>query len=91
MRSSLGRLGIKIIEGSNADEALIAIFFFLMWTIFKGFVLTLLQYCFCFKLFLGGGRGKACGILAPQPGIKATPSALKGIVLTTGSPRSPRF
>ena len=45
-----------MIEGSNADEALIVIFFFfLMWTIFKGFVLTLLQYCFCFKLFFGGG------------------------------------
>ena len=29
---------------------------------------------------------KACGILVPQPGIKPVPSALKGEVLTTGSP-----
>ena len=29
---------------------------------------------------------KACGILAPQPRIKSTPSALKGEVLTTGPP-----
>ena len=29
---------------------------------------------------------KACGILAPQPGIKPSPSAVKGEVLTTGPP-----
>ena len=29
---------------------------------------------------------KACGILVPQPGIKPAPSALKGEVLTAGSP-----
>ena len=29
---------------------------------------------------------KACGILVPQPGIKPVPSALKGEVLTAGSP-----
>ena len=29
---------------------------------------------------------KACGILVPQPGIEPTPSALKGEVLTPGSP-----
>ena len=29
---------------------------------------------------------KACGILAPQPGIKPTPPALEGKVLTTGPP-----
>ena len=27
---------------------------------------------------------EACGLLAPQPGINPTPSALKGEVLTTG-------
>ena len=27
-----------------------------------------------------------CGILPPQPGIKPTPSALEGEVLTTGPP-----
>ena len=29
---------------------------------------------------------KACGILAPQPGIKLIPAALEGKVLTTGPP-----
>ena len=29
---------------------------------------------------------KACGIIAPQPGIKPAPSALEGEVLTTGPP-----
>ena len=33
--------------------------------------------------FLGG---EACGILAPQPGIKPSPPALEGEVLTTGPP-----
>ena len=32
---------------------------------------------------------KACGILAPQPGIKPTSSALEGEVLTTGPPGKP--
>ena len=29
---------------------------------------------------------EACGILAPQPGIKSAPPALEGKVLTTGLP-----
>ena len=29
---------------------------------------------------------EACGILAPQPGIKSAPLALEGEVLTTGPP-----
>ena len=29
---------------------------------------------------------EACGILAPRPGIKPTPPALEGEVLTTGPP-----
>ena len=29
---------------------------------------------------------KACGILAPQPGIELVPSALKGDILTIGPP-----
>ena len=29
---------------------------------------------------------EACGILAPQPGIKPAPPALEGEVLTTGLP-----
>ena len=45
---------------------------------------NLLQYCFalCFVFF----GSEACGILAPWPGIKPTPSALEGQVLTTGPP-----
>lgn len=50
-----------MIEASNVDEALIEFCFvllcFFMRTIFKDFVLTLLQYCFCFKLFLWGVGG----------------------------------
>ena len=38
----------------------------------------------CFVFFLGGH--KACGILAPRLGIKSTPPALEGKVLTTGLP-----
>ena len=47
-------------------------------------LLNLLQCCFCFMFwFFGLG---ACGILAPQPGIKPIPPALEGEVLTTGPP-----
>ena len=59
---------------------------FLIWTIFK--VLNLLQYCFCFIFcFLFFFDHKACGILAPQPGIEPTLPALKDEVSTTGLPR----
>ena len=34
---------------------------------------------------------KACGILAPQSGIEPEPSALGGVVLTTGSPGKSLF
>ena len=47
-------------------------------------LLNLLQYCFCFMFWIFGPE--ACGILAPRPGIKPTPSALEGEVLTTGLP-----
>ena len=47
-------------------------------------LLNLLQYCFCF-IFWSLGR-KACGILAPRPGIEPAPLALEGEVLTTGLP-----
>ena len=54
---------------------------FLMWTIFKVFIefatILLLFYVF---VFLGH---EACGILAPQPGIKPVPPTLEGEVLTT--------
>ena len=36
----------------------------------------------CFVFF----SQEACGILAPQPGIKLTPSASEGKVLTAGPP-----
>ena len=66
---------------------LVAILFlksFLMWTIFKVFM-NLLQYCFCLYI-LNFLIWEACGILAPLPGIKPTPRALEGEVLTTRSP-----
>ena len=44
-------------------------------------LLSLLQYCFC-SMFWSWGH-EACGILAPQPGIKSTSPALEGKVLTT--------
>ena len=57
-----------------------------MWIIFKVFIefVTILflfhafGFCFCFK---------ACGILAPQPGIKPASPALEDEVLTNGPPR----
>ena len=54
---------------------------FLMWTIFKVFI----EFVTILLLFWFYGH-KACGILAPQPGIEPAPAALEGEVLTTGSP-----
>ena len=59
------------------------LFFFLMWTIFKvliEFVTILLLF---YILVLGH---KVCGIFAPWAGIKPTPLALEGKVMTTGLP-----
>ena len=56
---------------------------FLSFFVLKS-LLHLLQYCFCFMFWFFGH--KACGILAPWPGIKPTPPALEGEVLTTGPP-----
>ena len=50
---------------------------------------NLLQYCFCFMFWFFGC--KECGILAPQPGIEPTPSALESQVLTTGPPGKSLF
>ena len=47
-------------------------------------LLNFLQYCFCF-IFWFLAR-EACGVLAPQPGIKPAPPALESKVLTTGPP-----
>ena len=62
-----------------------------MWTIFKKYLLNLLRYCFCylfnfFASVLCFGH-EACGILAPQSGIKPTPPTLEGEVLTTRTSR----
>ena len=52
-----------------------------MWTIFfLKPLLNLLQYCFCFMFWFFGHE--ACGILAPQPGIKPTLPGWEGKVLT---------
>ena len=48
--------------------------------LFIEFIIILLLFYVLFFFFL------ACGVLAPQVGIKLTPSALKGEVLTTGLP-----
>ena len=47
-------------------------------------LLNLLQHCFCFMFWFFGL--KACGILAPRPGIDPAPPALESKVLTTGPP-----
>ena len=46
--------------------------------------LNLLQYCFCFMFWFFGHE--ACGMLAPQPGIKLAPPALEGEAVTTVLP-----
>ena len=51
--------------------------------IFKS-LLNLLQYCFCSVFWFFSH--KACGILAPRPGIEPTPPALEGKVLINGPP-----
>ena len=57
----------------------------LIWTIFKLFIE------FVKMLFLFYGH-KACVILAPRPGMKPTPSALKGEVVSTVPPgKSPEM
>ena len=61
----------------------------LIWTSFNVFTefvtLLLLLLMFCFF------SHKACGILAPRPGIEPTPHALEGDVPTTGPPgKSPK-
>ena len=48
-----------------------------MWTIFKVFIEFVTILLLFYVWVLGP---EACGILAPLPGIKTTPSALKGEV-----------
>ena len=61
-----------------------------MWTIFKVSIelVTIVPLFYVFW-FLGC---EACGISAPQPGIKPAPRALEGEVPTTGLPgKSPEL
>ena len=59
------------------------IFFFWCGPFLKS-LLNLLQYCFCFMLWIFGPE--ACEILAPWPRIEPALPALEGEVLTTGPP-----
>ena len=52
---------------------------------FFKWLLSMLQYCFCFTFWLFGHQ--AYGILALQPGINPLRPALEGEVLTTGPSR----
>ena len=64
-----------------------------MCTIFKVFVdfVTILLLGLLFVLFCSIGH-RACGILAPQPGIKLTHHAMQSEVLTSGLPgKSPPY
>ena len=56
-----------------------------MWTIFKVFIefVTILLLFYVLFFFFGH---EVCGILAPQPGIEPSPTALEDEVLTTGQP-----
>lgn len=55
--------------------------FFKMWTIFKIFI-EFITILLLFYGFIPFGH-EACGILAPQPGIKPIRLAMEGEVLTT--------
>ena len=60
------------------------LFFFLNFKVFIEFVVVLLLL-FTFWLF----GHEACGISAPQEGIKPSPPALEGEISTTGPPGKP--
>ena len=62
---------------------MLAIFFFLMWTIFTVLIEFVIMLLLSHVLAL---CSKACRILDPWPGIKPAPSALEGKALTTGPP-----
>ena len=68
----------KLPDGFQQSDFLV--FIFKIKKILKS-LLNLLQYCFCCMLCFFGL--KACGILAPLPGIEPVPPALEGEVLTT--------
>ena len=85
------RQAVGTIHGRKATggpQAPLSFKTFLMWTIFKVF-LKFAKYCFCFIFWFF--EQEACRILAPRPGIKPTPPALKDKILTTGpSGKSPQ-
>ena len=56
--------------------------FIYIWTIFEVFIefVTICCFCFMFWFFVH----KACGILAPWPGIEPVPPTVKGEVFITG-------
>ena len=65
-------------------------FFFFWCILFLKSLLNLLQYHFCFMLWILGH--KACGILSPLPRIKPASLALEHKVSTTQLPgKFPRF
>ena len=49
-------------------------------------IYVLVYWPLCFDLCFGLLSHKACGILAPRPGIKPASSTLESKVLTTGQP-----
>ena len=58
---------------------------FFFWNLYWCVTVLLLDFFFFFLMFLFFGQ-EACGILMLWPGIKPTPLALEGEVLTTGLP-----
>ena len=78
-----------IILFSQSQNLSTILFFFLrfFWCgPFLKFLIEFVTILLLFYVFWFFGH-EACGILAPQPGIKPTPPALEGEVLTTGLPR----
>ena len=81
-------LGAKSFQ--HVYQSLILDFFFFGCILFLKSFLNLLQYHFCFMLWILGH--KACGILSPLPGIKPASLALEHKVSTTQLPgKFPRF
>ena len=62
---------------------------FLIWTIFLKCFIEFIALLLFYALFFFGH--KAHGILAPYPGIKPTPPAMEGKMLTTGQPGESSF
>ena len=77
--------GSLLLRTERLQLCVLFIYLFIFWCgPFLKSLLNLLQYCFCSMFWFFGHE--ACGILAPQPGIKPASPALEGEVLTTGPP-----